>query len=340
MVSIFSDDIENIIEVFMDDFSVYGDSFDKCLHNLTLVLKRCINTNLVLNWEKCHFMVQQGIILGHVISKKGIGVDKDKIDLIHSLPPPSDKRGSKNLVGDHLSRLIRDGDTWQLNEKFPDKKLLAPKEVIPWFANIVNYLATKELPRDLTQAQKNKIKHDAKFYIWDEPHLWKHCAYQVIRRCVPDSEFQSILAFSHSHACGGHFGPKRTTHKVLDHGFYWPTIFKDSYAYWKACDHCQRVVVDYVSKWVEAKETKVDNSKTMVEFIRSNIFVRFGTPRAIISDRGTHLCNKNIEALFWRYQVTHKVITTYHPQENGQVEVSNREVKSILEKTVNSNRKD
>ena len=71
MMSIFSDYIENIIEVFMDDFSVYGNSFDNCLENLTLVLKRCIETNLVLNWEKCHFMVKQGIVLGHVISEKG-----------------------------------------------------------------------------------------------------------------------------------------------------------------------------------------------------------------------------------------------------------------------------
>ena len=76
MVSIFSDFVEKIIEVFMDDFSVFGDSFDDCLSNLTLILKRCIETNLVLNWEKCHFMVKQGIVLGHIISEKGIKVDK------------------------------------------------------------------------------------------------------------------------------------------------------------------------------------------------------------------------------------------------------------------------
>ncbi|XP_062100485.1 uncharacterized protein LOC133806392 [Humulus lupulus] len=71
--------LENIIEVCMDDFSVYGDSFDKCLHNLTLDLKRCIETNLLLNWEKCHFIGKQGIVLGHVIPEKGIGVEKAKI---------------------------------------------------------------------------------------------------------------------------------------------------------------------------------------------------------------------------------------------------------------------
>ena len=89
MISIFSDYVENIIEVFMDECSVYGDSFDRCLENLALVLKRCMETNLVLNWEKCHFLVEQGIVLGHVISSRGIEVDKSKIDIIHSLPPPT-----------------------------------------------------------------------------------------------------------------------------------------------------------------------------------------------------------------------------------------------------------
>ena len=68
MMSIFSDYVERIIEVFMDDFTVYGDSFDRCLENLSLILKKCIETNLVLNYEKCYFMVDQGIVLGHVVS--------------------------------------------------------------------------------------------------------------------------------------------------------------------------------------------------------------------------------------------------------------------------------
>ena len=73
----------------MDDFIVYGNSFDSCLDNLTHVLKRCIETNLVLNFEKCHFMVMQGIVLGHVVSKNGIEVDKSKVDLIMNLPHPT-----------------------------------------------------------------------------------------------------------------------------------------------------------------------------------------------------------------------------------------------------------
>ena len=71
MVSIFSDYIGNIIEVFMDDFSVYGGSFDDCLEHLTLVLKRCIEANLILNWEKCHFMVEQGIVCCMMVHQEG-----------------------------------------------------------------------------------------------------------------------------------------------------------------------------------------------------------------------------------------------------------------------------
>ncbi|XP_004289461.1 PREDICTED: uncharacterized protein LOC101311229 [Fragaria vesca subsp. vesca] len=99
MLSIFSDMVERFIEVFMDDFSVFGSSFDECLHHLQLVLTRCEECNLVLNWEKCHFMVQQGIVLGHVVSHRGIEVDKAKVDLIAKLPPPTTAKGIRSFLG-------------------------------------------------------------------------------------------------------------------------------------------------------------------------------------------------------------------------------------------------
>ena len=85
-MSIFSDMVEKFMEVFMDDLSIFCDSFDDCLNNLKLVLARCVEKGLVLNWEKCHFMVTSGIVLGHVVSSKGIEVDKAKVDLILNLP--------------------------------------------------------------------------------------------------------------------------------------------------------------------------------------------------------------------------------------------------------------
>ncbi|KAK2451735.1 hypothetical protein QL285_010765 [Trifolium repens] len=99
MISIFLEFIENCIEVFMDDFTVYGSSFDSCLDSLELILARCIETNLVLNYEKCHFMVQRGIVLGHITFEKGISVDPAKIDVISTLPYPSCVREIRSFLG-------------------------------------------------------------------------------------------------------------------------------------------------------------------------------------------------------------------------------------------------
>ncbi|RVW44287.1 Retrovirus-related Pol polyprotein from transposon 17.6 [Vitis vinifera] len=99
MLSIFSDMVERIMEVFMDDITVYGSSYEECLLHLEAVLQRCIEKDLVLNWEKCHFMVQQGIVLGHIISKNGIEVDKAKVELIVKLPPPTNVKGIRQFLG-------------------------------------------------------------------------------------------------------------------------------------------------------------------------------------------------------------------------------------------------
>jgi len=99
MLSIFSGLIEKSIEVFMDDFSIFGSSFDICLSNLDIVLKRCVETNLVLNWEKCHFMVTEDIMLGHKISVHGIEVDKAKVKVIEKLPPLANVKGIKRFLG-------------------------------------------------------------------------------------------------------------------------------------------------------------------------------------------------------------------------------------------------
>lgn len=74
----------------------------------------------------------------------------------------------------------------------------------PWYADFVNYLVTKKMHNDLTRAQKDKLKSIAKYYVWDDPYLQKYCPDQIIRRCVPNSEFLHILTFCHSYACGGH----------------------------------------------------------------------------------------------------------------------------------------
>ncbi|KAL4386779.1 hypothetical protein GQ457_09G021500 [Hibiscus cannabinus] len=186
----------------------------------------------------------------------------------------------------------------------------------------------------------------------------------------------------HAAACGGHFGGNRTAAKILQSGFYWPTLFKDAHTFVKACDRCQRtgnisrrnemplqnilevelfdvwgidfmgpfpsshgdlyilLAVDYVSKWVEAIATPKNDAKTVMKFLHKNIFTRFGDPRALISDEGSHFDNKLTAKALQRYGVRHQISTTYHPQTNGQAEISNREIKQILEKTVSTSRKD
>ena len=100
------------------------------------------------------------------------------------------------------------------------------------------------------------------------------------------------------------------------------------------------LVVDYVSKWLEAIATKKNVAKTVVQFIHRNILTRFGAPRCILSDEGSHFCNRVFATLLGKYNVQHAKIILYHPQSNGQAEISNQEIRSMLEKMVSSYRKD
>ena len=99
MMSMFSDLVEEVMEIFMDDFTVYGSSFEQCLNNLETVLQRCKDKHLALNWEKCHFMVTEGIVLGHKISATGLVVDQSKISIIKTLAPPTTVKGIRSFLG-------------------------------------------------------------------------------------------------------------------------------------------------------------------------------------------------------------------------------------------------
>ncbi|GJX39204.1 reverse transcriptase domain-containing protein [Tanacetum coccineum] len=561
MVTIFHDMIEKTMEVFMDDFLVFGDSFSSCLSHLDKMLQRCKDTNLVLNWEKCHFMVKEGIVLGHKISKTGIEVDKAKVDVIAKLPHPTtvkgirsflghagfyrlfiqdfskiarpmthlleketpfifskecieafetlklkltqapilvapdwdlpfeimcdatdfavgailgqrktkyfqpihyasktmtealahytttekellavvytlekfqpylvlsksivytdhsalkyllakqdakprllrwilllqefdvvirDKKGAENLTADHLSRLENphqsELEKKEITETFPLETLgmitFRGDNNAPWFADFANYHAGNFVIKGMSSQQKRKFFKDVKHYFWDDPFLFKICADQVIRRCVHGKEALDILEACHNRPTGGHHGANLTAKKVFDAGFFWPTIYKDAHELVKNCDSCQRqgkisqrdempqnsiqvceifdvwgidfmgpfpssrgnkyilVAVDYLSKWVEAKALPTNDARVVCKFLKS-LFARFGAPRAIISDRGTHFCNDQFAKVMLKYGVTHRLSTAYHPQTSGQVEVSNRGLKRILERTIGENR--
>ncbi|RDX80253.1 gag-pol, partial [Mucuna pruriens] len=100
------------------------------------------------------------------------------------------------------------------------------------------------------------------------------------------------------------------------------------------------LVVDYISRWVEAIATRTNDARVVVDFLKSNIFCRFGVPKALISDQGSHFCNRAMASLLQKYGVAHRIATAYHPQTNGQAEVFNREIKKTLQKMTNPNRKD
>ena len=294
-----------------------------------------------------------------------------------------DKKGVKNVVADHLSRLTIAHNTHNppINDEFPEESLLLVENT-PWYAHIANYWATGELLADWKAQDKKFFFAKIHFYYWEEPFLYKYCIDQIIRRCVPEAEQQGILSHCHENACGGHFASQKTARKVLQSRFYWPSLFKDAHTMCRECDKCQRlgkisrshmmplnpilvvdlfnvwgidfmgpfpssfgyiyilVGVDYVSKWVETMPCRVADHMVVLKFLKENIFSRFGVPKAIISDGGSHLCNKPFENLLTKYGVKHKVATSYHPQTNSQVELANREIKTILMKVVNSNRKD
>ena len=154
MLSIFSDMVERIMEVYMDDITVYGESFDECLIHFEIFLHGCIEKNLVLNWEKCHFMVNQGIVLGHIISERGIEVDKDKVELISKFPSPTNVKTVRQFLGHagFYRRFIRDFSKiakplYKLLEK--DAKFELDAEYQEKFEDLKAYLTIAPIVRAL-----------------------------------------------------------------------------------------------------------------------------------------------------------------------------------------------
>ncbi|KAG7552338.1 Ribonuclease H-like superfamily [Arabidopsis thaliana x Arabidopsis arenosa] len=515
------------------------------------VLKRCEETNLVLNWEKCHFMVREGIVLGHKISERGIEVDKAKVDVMMQLQPPKtvkdirsflghagfyrrfikdfsklarpltrllcketeftfdeecltafklikealvtapivqapnwdypfeimcdasdyavgavlgqkidkklhviyyasrtmddaqvryattkkellavvfafekfrsylvgskvtvytdhaalrhiyakkdtkprllrwilllqefdmeivDKKGIENGVADHLSRM-------RIEDEVPidDYARRTANGIQTAERKLSNPKITRSKPPNLSSYEKKKFFKDINHFYWDEPYLYTLCKDKIYRRCVSEDEAEGILLHCHGSAYGGHFATFKTVSKILQAGFWWPTMFKDAQDFVSKCDSCHRkgnisrrnempqnpileveifdawgidimgpfpslygnkyilVVVDYVSKWVEAIASPTNDARVVRKLFKTIIFPRFGVPRVVISDGGKHFINKVFENLLKKHGVKHKVATPYHPQRSGQVEISNREIKAILEKTVGITRKD
>nr|GEY47064.1 reverse transcriptase domain-containing protein [Tanacetum cinerariifolium] len=241
-------------------------------------------------------------------------------------------KGAENLAADHLSRLENPYqnvlDPKEINESFPLETLnlvsTRGNQSTPWFADFANYHARNLVVKGMSSQQKSKFFKDIKHYFWDDPFLFKICADQVIRRCVSGQEAVEILKACHYGPTKGHHGPNYIAKKGIDFMGPFPSSRGNKYIL---------VAVDYLSKWVEAKALPTNDARVVCKFLK-NLFARFGTTRAIISDRETHFYNDQFAKVIQKFGVPHRFATPYHPQTSGQVEVSNRGLKCILERAV------
>nr|GEV10362.1 reverse transcriptase domain-containing protein [Tanacetum cinerariifolium] len=222
---------------------------------------------------------------------------------------------------------------------------MSSKRSTPWFADFTNYHAGNFVVNGMSSQQKNKFFKDVKHYFWEDPFLFKICMDQVIRRYVHG---QKPLTFPRLATMDppGDIMARTTLPRSVKEKFHnemkclkipsklgidfmgpFPSSRGKKYIL---------IAIDYLSKWVEAKALPTNDARVVYKFLKS-LFARFGTPRAIISDRGTHFCNDQFAKVMLKYGVTHRLATPYHPQTSGQVEVTNRILKRILERTVGKN---
>ncbi|GJY32314.1 reverse transcriptase domain-containing protein [Tanacetum coccineum] len=268
-----------------------------------------------------------------------------------------DKKGSENLAADHLSRLENPHKDVLENKDINEHFLLETLGVIssgstPWFADYENYHAGNFIIKGMTTQQKKKFFKDVKHYFWDDPYLFHTCADQIIRRCVHGQEAlksSKLVMKDPPRAIIVPIAPLEKQGKISQRDEMpqnaiqvceifdvWGIDFMGPFPSSRGNKYIL-VAVDYLSKWVEAKALPTNDARVVVKFLKS-LFARFGTPRAIISDRGTYFCNDQFAKVMSKYGVTHRLATAYHPQTSGQVEVSNRGLKRILERTVGENR--
>ncbi|GJU55012.1 reverse transcriptase domain-containing protein [Tanacetum coccineum] len=252
-------------------------------------------------WEKSHFMVKEGIVLGHKISKNGIEVDKAKVDVIAKLPHPTTVKGVWSFLGHAVIRCVSGQEAIDI--------LIACHSGPTGGHYGANYTAKKVF--------------DLGFY-W--PTIYRD-AHDLVTRCDTCQRQGKISQ---------HDEMPQNSIQVCEIFDVWGIDFMGPFPSSRGNKYIL-VAVDYLSKWVEAKALPTNDARVVCKFLKS-LFAQFGAPRAIISDRGTHFCNDQFAKVMLKYGVTHRLSTAYHPQTSGQVEVSNRGLKRILERTIGENR--
>nr|GEX30307.1 reverse transcriptase domain-containing protein [Tanacetum cinerariifolium] len=371
-----------------DEKSPLRDSFSSCLSHLDTMLQRCEDTSLVLNWEKCHFMVKEGIFFGHKISKNGLEVDRAKVNVIAKLPHPTTVKGVRSFLGHagfyqrfiqdfskitrHVTHLLEKETSFVFSKDCIDafetlkKKLTeAPIVVVPdWnlpfelmsdasdFAIV--YAFEKFRPYLVLSKSIVYTDHSALKYL-----LSKQDAKPGLLRWVLLLQEFDIIIYDKKgteNLAANHLSTLENPHKDvfenkdINENFPLETLGKISSGStpWFADFanyHAGKFFIKGMSpqqkkkffKDVEAKALPTNDARVVVKFLKS-LFARFGTLGAIISDHGTYFSNDKFSKVMSKYGVTHRLATAYHPQTSGQVEVSNRGLKRILDRTVGENR--
>nr|XP_043615911.1 uncharacterized protein LOC122587811 [Erigeron canadensis] len=347
------DMIETSMEVFMDDFSIFGSSFENCLVSLDKMLERCEMAHLVFNWEKCHFMVKEGIVLGHKVSKAVLEVDKAKIDVITKLPPPTNVKSIRSFFGHAgfyrwfikdffkitrpMTKLLEKDVLFVfdkecrlafnlLKENLTNAPIMTqpnwtlPFELICDASNFAlgavlgqrkdkHFRLISYASKTLNLAQQNYTVTEKELlvvvYAFDKfrPYLvlnktivyTDHCALRYLF-LKQDAKPRLIrwVEVEEEH-CFADIANYLSVCEVFD---VWGIDFMGSFLPSNKNLYIH-VVVDYVSKWAEAKALPTNDAHVVIHFLKQ-LFCRFGVPKALISDRGSHFANHELAKVLKR----------------------------------------
>ncbi|XP_010678221.2 uncharacterized protein LOC104893780 [Beta vulgaris subsp. vulgaris] len=364
----------------MDDFSVYGSDFDVCLHNLSKVLKHCYEVNLVLNWEKCHFMVNDGVVLGHLISERGIQVDRAKIEVIEKLPPPVNVKAVRSFLGQagfyrrfikdfskiakSLTQLLLKDATFNFTDacvepfdRIKEALITAPIIQPPDWSLPFEIMcdASDYAVGAVLGQRKNKVLH-AIYYAsktLDEAQVnYATTEKELLAIVYALNKFRSYLIGSKvivhtDHVVLKYLLAKKEAKPRL---IRWILLLQEFDLEIRDKKGAENVVADHLSRlrFESSADGPIDDA-----FPDDHLFavstqspwyilvaVDYVTKWVEVVASITNDSKRTFKALLKRYGVTHKVGLAYHPQTSGQVEVSNRQIKCILEKVVNRSRKD
>ncbi|CAN6573008.1 unnamed protein product [Malus baccata var. baccata] len=348
-------------------------TFQRCMLAIfsDMVERFIEETNLVLNWEKCQFMVKQGIVLGHVISSKGMEVDKAKIDIITKMAPPTTVKGVRSFLG-HAACM--DAFKTLKQELTSAPIIMAPDWSLPFelMCDASDYAIgavlgqrVNKLPHVIYYASRTLNDAQLNYSTTENELLAIVFALEKFRSYLVGSK---VIVFS-DHAALRYLMTKKDAKPRL---IRWILLLQEFDLEVRDKKGSDNVVADHLSRLNEnhrvaqplpLNESFPDEQLLVVQekepwcqkmgnislimypnglkpLLQELMIIRFGTPRAIISDGGSHFCNKPFESLMKKNNINHKVATPYHPQTSGQVEISNREIKNILMKTVSPTRKD